>query len=202
MKNNIVSHHKVPITRDEPIQQSRHRKEASKTVKKENLDQNQNGIIDYVDLISIMTLVKKAKTIGITFLSPEELSQIDIDRNNTFNENDETLIQKGLKNHPKYKYVNNCINNISVDPQGEINIRSAKRFTNSLKKSLRRFNILEAQGEIGKLPQTIINFDCDENNILDQQDRICAIDFIRESLKQNYPEKRVLKFLKKNNISK
>ena len=54
------------------------------------LDTNENSQIDFIDLITTMSRIKHANTVGVSSLSIEELSQIDFDQNTLSWDNDDS----------------------------------------------------------------------------------------------------------------
>ena len=165
------------------------------------LDLNENNFIDYSDLIRNMSNLKKAQVLDQQQLSIEELEQVDIDDNHSFNQEDEQIIREGLATNPNFEYVEALFNNIQTNPRGEVNLKAAKKFIHQFKQKRRQFERLEAKALADNLPDSVSRFDCNEDLVIDRNDKICAIDFIREALKQNYSEKRVKRFLRKRKFS-
>ena len=166
----------------------------------EKLDTNENKQIDFNDLVTNMVQLKKANQLGSENLDLEELQQIDIDDNNTFNAEDEELIREGLSINSNFEYVDHVLETVPETKSGDINFKAARKFIKRFKRKKRRFKKEKSKQQTNsvRLFELSESYDCDHDVDIDKIDKICAIDFIREALSLKYSEKRVKKFLRKN----
>ena len=176
----------------------RTQKTQTKVIQK--LDINENFVIDYRDLVTAMLKVNQAKALSTEALGLEQLASVDVDENNSFDQVDEQLIKEALVNNPNFDYIDGIIAITKTNKRAEVNFRAAKSFIKRYRRKKRQFKKLQLQGSLQttKLPDSIEVYDCNNDNILSNADKICAIDFIREALNLKYSEKRVKKFLRKN----
>ena len=164
----------------------------------DKLDVNKNKIIDFEDLVIILARVKKANKVGAADLSLEEMQQVDLDFNHTFNDNDEKIIRKELSLNPNYEEVNSLIETTSTDVKGNINFKNAKEFIQTFKKNKRKSKKLIAQGKLQASNDIIEAYDSNKNNIIDQDDKSLAVDYLQVVLGKRYSAQKIQRFLKKN----
>ena len=157
------------------------------------LDLNTNGEIDFSDIVITFTKLQKAQRLGTAGLSLQELSELDVDNNHTFNSDDELLIQRTLQEDPKYSYVSQVFDQVEVNAKGKFNFKTAKRLRKAFKARRKQFKKLKSRNK--EIPESVLAFDCDENNLLNSKDRTCLDDLLRSALQVNFSERRIRKFL-------
>ena len=209
ISSKISNFYHPPITIQNFEQLKAKRKNISKLKSKqleqkvfEQLDLNQNHKIDFNDLIRNIVLLNKAQKVGTEKLQVEDLQQVDVDDNGVFDYTDIKLIGFGLSSNPDYDYAHELITTIKTNPRGDINFKAAKKFIRNYRRQKRRFNKLNSNNKASSEPLTLTEsmqlIDCNKDNSIDKNDKICAVDFIREVLRVRYSEARVDKFLRRN----
>ena len=200
IENNIYKVYKpksLGITKSQKIRRNIIRNFKIRKTVTSQLDFNNNQGIDFNELVISLNRVQRAKLLGTANLNADELALIDLDGNNTFNENDEALIREALQAHSRYQYADKLLgDHVKTNQNGEINFKSAKKFIRKFRRQRRKSQDTTSNN----LSEKAQDFDCNEDALIDNQDKICALDFIRESLAIKYNEQQIKRFLKKWNF--
>ena len=169
------------------------------------LDKDNSRSIDYNELVDTMFALHKAKYKGNSAMNLSELAAVDVDENHTFNNNDERLMRKVLKVHPRYDYIDSMFaEELSFNANGDFNLKSASNFIKSYRKKKKQLQRLKKQGLItatSSLPEEFSSIDCNKDSQISRQDKICASDLLRNVLMKSYPKQKTMKFLKKNKFN-
>ena len=165
------------------------------------LDKDDSRSIEYNELVDSMLALYTAKFKGSSGLNLLELQAVDMDENHTFNNNDENLMRKTLKVNKSYEYVDGVFKDeIQFSNQGDVSLKTASKFITSYKKKRKSLLRQKREGLLNanEITDEVDALDCNNDNQITRQDKICASDLLRNILMKKYPKQQTMKFLKKN----
>ena len=162
------------------------------------IDKDGSNSVDYDELVLSMYALYNAKQKGNSEMTLEELQAVDFNQNNTFDEHDEKVLRKELEKHDLYDFVDSMLQEeIKINQEGGIKFKTAKKLLNKFTRKKTKLQNLENKGlsSAEGFEAKFASFDCNDDGVLNKQDRLCMNDLLTMLLKINYPEKLVDKFI-------